>query len=194
MIHLIETRFLVPVPPCPRAPSYEPAPTLTLVAPPQFESISADFGQNPSLKTGNIFAKPPVQEVFFLPDAILPSVGRAFSSSKQHNFSPNFSTKINQLGGSKTSGKIDSNMENRLELVAAHISRIDNKLSSLQQQLDSNSLSAATGLGPQEELLTSASENYRVDVGVGSKRQSLYKVRIIIVERGPVCKAGREKY
>lgn len=61
-------------------------------------------------------------------------------------------------------------MEQRLYLLAEHVTRIDNKLSSMQKALDTNSI-----LTPADELVAAASESYRVGVDI-PKIQSLEKV------------------
>ncbi|KAK7085959.1 Fibrinogen-related domains (FReDs) [Halocaridina rubra] len=68
-------------------------------------------------------------------------------------------------GGSRQNGEIseealsNSLMEQRLFLLTEHVSRIEKKLSSMQKAWDSNSIALA-----QDELVASASENYRVGV------------------------------
>ncbi|MPC93666.1 hypothetical protein E2C01_088804 [Portunus trituberculatus] len=66
-------------------------------------------------------------------------------------------------------------MEQRLYLLAEHVTRIDNKLSSMQKTLDTNSIVA-----PQDELVAAASESYRVGVDI-PRIQSLEKVSVKVV-------------
>ncbi|XP_066983325.1 angiopoietin-2 isoform X2 [Macrobrachium rosenbergii] len=61
--------------------------------------------------------------------------------------------------GSTEEDLTNSLMEQRLFLLTEHVARIDKKLSNMQKALDSNSISL-----PQDELVASASENYRVGV------------------------------
>lgn len=61
-------------------------------------------------------------------------------------------------------------MEQRLGLLTEHVARIDNKLSSMQKALDTNSI-----LLPQDELVAAASEHYRVGVDI-PRVQALDKV------------------
>ena len=61
-------------------------------------------------------------------------------------------------------------MEQRLYLLAEHVTRIDNKLSSMQKTLDTNSI-----VTPADELVAAASESYRIGVDI-PRIQSLEKV------------------
>ena len=67
----------------------------------------------------------------------------------------------------------DPVVEAKLEKVSEQVAIIDSKLSNLQQQLDTNSITFL----PQDELVASASENYRVGIGGSQRLQALDKVR-----------------
>jgi len=125
------------------------------------------------------FGKSIVYPVYFSSEASQhpASPARSFTSSKHniHSFPSNsFSLGMNQLGhtGHKSLGKTPRiNVPSRIDLVAAHVSRIDSKLSNLEHQLDGNTLPGRN----DEELLAAASESYRVNVGMGARRQALGK-------------------
>lgn len=70
-----------------------------------------------------------------------------------------FRSRGNKQGGDSEEGLTNSLMEQRLFLLTEHVSRIEKKLSTMQKALDSNSIAL-----PQDELVASASENYRVGV------------------------------
>lgn len=99
------------------------------------------------------------------------------SSTESTNSNPSRGTSGSSSSGSETGsqeeaayGKGMSLMEQRLYLLAEHVTRIDNKLSSMQKTLDTNSI-----LTPADELVAAASESYRVGVDI-PKIQSLDKV------------------
>lgn len=71
---------------------------------------------------------------------------------------------------SEERNSINSLMEQRLYLLTEHVARIDNKLSSVQKSLDTNSI-----VVPQDELVAAASESYRVGVDI-PRVQALDKV------------------
>ncbi|XP_069975002.1 angiopoietin-2 isoform X1 [Penaeus vannamei] len=76
-------------------------------------------------------------------------------------------------GGSSSSSRADSLMDQRLHLLTEHVARIDNKLSTMQKALDTNSISAAP-----DELIAAASESYRVGVKV-PREQVLEKTPVL---------------
>lgn len=183
MIHLIETKLLEPTTPCIPPHSSSPVPSHPLFD----SSSSVPNSSNSPYKPSIVFSKAPIQSPYFIQETAHPPVNRAFQLPNP--FSRNFNAKINHLNGSKNPVKTDGNVETRLEMVAAHISKIDNKLSSLQQQLDRNSLSApAVGpsVGGQDELLAEASESYRVNIGLGGRRQALVKVTTNALDSFPL--------
>ncbi|XP_050737162.1 angiopoietin-2-like [Eriocheir sinensis] len=98
------------------------------------------------------------------------------TSTESTNSNPSRSSSGSSSSGSETGsqeeagyGKGMSLMEQRLYLLAEHVTRIDNKLSSMQKTLDTNSI-----LTPADELVAAASESYRVGVDI-PKIQSLDK-------------------
>ncbi|XP_063890040.1 angiopoietin-2-like isoform X1 [Scylla paramamosain] len=96
------------------------------------------------------------------------------SSSRRTNTQAEGQSSNNSDGGAEGKqeegyGRGMSLMEQRLYLLAEHVTRIDNKLSSMQKTLDTNSIVA-----PQDELVAAASESYRVGVDI-PRIQSLEK-------------------
>ncbi|XP_018016816.1 angiopoietin-4 isoform X2 [Hyalella azteca] len=176
MIHLIETKLLDSGPSCPPT-FYEyhhnPQPPQPLVFDP---SVGID---TPVSNPSDIFSKPSPQPVYFYSKTPLESSNTGFSSDKLHYtpFSSTLNAQPNQVNEDEAPPKTESNVEDRLDLVANHMSSIDSKLSNLQQQLDANSLLmlSVSGAPNADELVAEASENYQVDMSVGAKRQALYK-------------------
>ncbi|XP_063600257.1 angiopoietin-4-like [Penaeus indicus] len=76
-------------------------------------------------------------------------------------------------GGGSSTSRADSLMDQRLHLLTEHVARIDNKLSTMQKALDTNSISAAP-----DELIAAASESYRVGVKV-PREQILEKTPVL---------------
>lgn len=97
------------------------------------------------------------------------------SNTDNSNTNANRSSTSSSSGSNSSSqeeayGRGMSLMEQRLYLLAEHVTRIDNKLSSMQKALDTNSI-----LTPADELVAAASESYRVGVDI-PRIQSLDKV------------------
>lgn len=100
------------------------------------------------------------------------STSRRTSSRDSNNSNEGRSSSRNTPDNSKQEEGYSrgmSLMEQRLYLLAEHVTRIDNKLSSMQKALDTNSIVA-----PADELVAAASESYRVGVDI-PRIQSLDK-------------------
>lgn len=69
----------------------------------------------------------------------------------------------------------DEKMEKQLNEVFKKVTIIDTKLSNLQEQLDTNSITRQT-----EELMASASESYRIGISLGDRLQAVEKVLVYL--------------
>ncbi|KAF2355399.1 Fibrinogen alpha/beta/gamma chain C-terminal globular domain [Trinorchestia longiramus] len=182
MIHLLETKLLDPEPSCPPPTFYEYHHNPQPPQPQEVHLREVISTPVPTLSPSNIFSKPSPQPVYYYSGQPLESNNRGFSSDKQQftsSFSSTFDSKLDRGNGDKTPSMTETNVETRLDLVAAHMSKIDSKLSSLQQQLDTNSLIMAGVSGANvpnaDELVAAASENYQIDMSLGARRQALFK-------------------
>jgi len=174
MIGLVERKLSTPSCPPHRADSLR-----NVKSSPRSQRHTHPPKTRPPRRSSLAFGKSIIYPVYFSSEASKHpvSAARSFTSSK-HNLpsfpSNSFNLGMNQLGhtGIKSLGKSPRiNIPSRIDLVAAHVSRIDSKLSNLEHQLDGNTLPGGT----EEELQAEASESYRVNVGLGARRQALGK-------------------
>lgn len=88
------------------------------------------------------------------------------------------STQGNSSRGRQNDSATTTLMEQRLYVLTEHVARIDNKLSSMQKSLDTNSI-----VIPPDELVAAASESYRLGVDIP---------RIQAIEKTPGMKQIQE--
>lgn len=163
LIRMVESKLQDPVPPC-RPPSYydynQPS------SPPQPQPVPTHGSyehyispESQSINSANVFPPKPSAQPYYY-----------YSEQQPQPSVPEFQTSFDPSLHYMDDKENDSN---RWDMIAAQMSKIDSKLSNLENQLNTNSIRIPSS--NPDELVVAASENYRVDVGLGTSQQKLYK-------------------